>query len=472
MKQPLPILLAASLALAAVAAPPEKGTDSPTQGTDSPVLTQGTDSPAQGTDSPVLTQGTDSTVSFRAGGDVRLRQEGFDHVMIKSAEPAVTRGGHNDYFRFRTRVNVGADVGEAASLDARLANEVRARNIGQRSYEWPDELIVDQLKLTLRGLLDGRADATIGRQDLFLGSGRLFAEGTAKDGSRTQYFDGALVRVRLAEKTTLDVFGLYGSCENDLAIGHEHRDVTGYAGGFTGMDEASAGFFLDDRSADALGWGLYYIWKHDTAWHRPDGAAEPHEDIHTVGARLLPRLTEAFSAEVEGAFQWSDSDGCDRRAGFAFGGLKYAFRPGTYVSANALTLTGDDPDTARREDFNVLYGRYPWISELLIYGFDGDGVGTWNNLTQLWLEAGHAFGEKGAHKVKATVGPVFAPERNGAGGGDERGWLETVFYSFPVAKGRFGDLTGHLFLEVFEPGDYYVSDRTAYFFRWQLNWAF
>ncbi len=426
----------------------------------------------EGTDSPILNEGTDSNVSFRAGGDLRLRQEGFDNIAIKTADPAVTRGGHNDYFRIRKRINAGVDFGESASLYARLANEVRFRNVGQRSYEWPDELIVDQLKLSLRGLFDGRADATLGRQDALLGSGRLFAEGTAKDGSRTQYFDGALVRVHLAEKTTLDVFGFYGTCENDLAIGHEHRDTTGYAGGFTGMDEASAGFFFDDRSIDALGWGLYYVWKHDTAWHRPDGTAEPNEDIHTLGARVLPRLTEEVSAEFEGAYQWSDSDGYDRRAGFAFGGLKYAFRPGTYVSANALTLTGDDPDTARREDFNVLYGRYPWISELLLYGFDADGVGTWNNLTQVWLEAGHAFGEKGAHKVKATVGPVFAPERNGAGGGDERGWLETVFYTFPIAKGRFGDLAGHLFLEVFEPGDYYVSDKTAYFFRWQLNWAF
>ena len=41
-----------------------------------------------------------------------------------------------------------------------------------------------------------------------------------------------------------------------------------------------------------------------------------------------------------------------------------------------------------------------------------------------------------------------------------------------LCKGAAGDLTGHLFLEVLQPGDYYASDRTAYFFRWQLNWAF
>ena len=130
-------------------------------------------------------------VRFRAGGDLRLRQEGFDHVPIKAAEPAVTRGGHNDYFRIRPRLFAGVDFGEDVSLDARLCDEFRVRNTGQKSYEWPDELILDQLKLTLRDLFDGRVDLTLGRQDLALGSGRLFAEGTAKDGSRTGFFDGA-----------------------------------------------------------------------------------------------------------------------------------------------------------------------------------------------------------------------------------------------------------------------------------------
>ena len=108
----------------------------------------------------------------------------------------------------------------------------------------------------------------------------------------------------------------------------------------------------------------------------------------------------------------------------------------------------------------------------MIYAFDADGVGTWHNVGQAWLEAGYAFGEDRAHKVRATVGPLWAPERDGAGGGSDRGWLETILYTFPLCKGAAGDLTGHLFLEVLQPGDYYASDRTAYFFRWQLNWAF
>ena len=409
-------------------------------------------------------------LSFRAGGDLRLRQEAFDDIPLRTAEPSVARGGNNNYFRVRPRLFAGVDYGDWLSFDARLSDEFRVRNTGPESYEWPDELIVDQLKLSLRGLFDGRVDLTLGRQDASLGSGRLFAEGTAKDGSRTGFFDGALARVRLDEKRTLDLFGFYGRCENKLAVGHEHRDLTGLAPGWNGMDEATAGLFYDDRTMEELGWGVYYAWLHDTAWRTRDGDRVPHEDVHTLGARLLPKFSEAWGAELEGAWQFSGSDGYDRRAGFATGGLKWSFAPGLYASANALWLSGDDPDTSRREDFNVLFGRYPWISELLIYAFDADGVGTWHNLSHAWLELGGAFGDAKAHKVRATVGPVFAPERDGAGGGRTRGWLETVRYAFPVWAAQ--GLTGHLFLEVFEPGGYYVSGRTAYFARWELNWAF
>ena len=412
-----------------------------------------------------------SPLAFRAGGDLRLRQESFDDIPVRTAEPAVTRGGRNDYFRVRTRAAAGVDWEDWLSLDARLCNEFRVRNVGQKSYEWPDELILDRLQLSLRGLFDGRVDLSLGRQDAVLGSGRLFAEGTAKDGSRTSFFDGARARIRVADKTTLDLFGFYGSCENDWALGHEHRDLTGLAPGWNGMDEATAGFFFDDRSFRELGWGVYYVWLHDTAWRTRTGDRVPHEDVHTAGVRLLPRFSETLSAELEAALQRSGSDGYDRRASFATGSLRWDFAGSAHASANALWLSGDDPGTGRREDFNALFGRYPWIGELMLYAFDGDGVGTWRNVSRVWLEAGCEWGE-GSRKLTATAGPVFAPERDGAGGGRERGWLETILYSFPLASGRAGDLTGHLFLEAFQPGDYYVSSKNAWFFRWQLNWAF
>ena len=417
---------------------------------------------------PVLAQETDN-LQWRWGGDMRLRQEAFDHIPVKTAEPMVSRGGKNDYFRLRTRLSGGVDWKDAVSLDARLANEFRVWNSGIKSYEWPDELIVDQLKLTVWGLWAGIADLTVGRQDVRLGSGRLFYEGTAKDGSRTLFFDGVRLQIRPGDKRTLDLFAFHGNSENHLAMGHEHRDLTGLAKGNTGMDETSAGFFWEDRSWATLGWGLYGIWLRDGVWTSAQGERHGKEDIHSLGARLMPDFGSGFSAEVELAGQFSCGSP-SRRAAFAAGAAKWSPNKGNYLSLNGLALTGDDPATSRCEDFNPVYGRGVWISDLLWYAFDADGVGLWHNLSRTWLEAGTSFGQ--GHRLKASVGPVWAFERDGAGGGLFRGWLGGFCWDFPLAKGSGGVLTGRLQAELFDPGDYYLSPDTAWLARWQLNWEF
>ncbi len=42
--------------------------------------------------------------TLRWGGDIRIREEMFDNIPIKADPPGVTRGGMNDFFRFRTRL--------------------------------------------------------------------------------------------------------------------------------------------------------------------------------------------------------------------------------------------------------------------------------------------------------------------------------------------------------------------------------
>lgn len=409
-----------------------------------------------------------TAVDFRYGADLRLRQEAFDNIPIMPG--GVTRGGNNNYFRIRPRVWGGIDFNDLnTSLDIRLINEFRHKNVGQESYKFPDELVIDNLYLTFTDWFGEGSKLRIGRQDAMLGSGRLFADGTAKDGSRSSYFDGVRLTLPIAEKRTLDIFGFYTQCEDDLAIGHEHRDVTGYAGGYNSMDEVTAGVFYSDKAAEACQYGVYYVWKHDTAWVNAKGEHQANEDIHTVGFYLKPKFSDEFSADLELAYQYGEATDYDRNALFACGGLKYTIDPaaGFYVSANAVYMSGDDSDTAdEREDFNILFGRYPWISELMIFAFDGDGVGTWNNLVQCYLETGYTFENK--HKVKLTAGPLFAEEKNGAGGGSERGWLGTAKYSFPLID----NVNCYVLGEVLDPGDYYNSGKTAYFLRWEIMLKF
>lgn len=404
------------------------------------------------------------------GGDIRIRQEAFDNIPIPTEAPSVTRGGNNNYFRVRTRLSGGAAFGENASLNIRAINEFRHRNTGKKAYEFPDELIVDSLNIRLEKLFGTASEIVVGRQDMKLGSGRMFFEGTGMDGSRTTYFDGVRGAFALSDSLTLDAVAVYTAAENALAIGHEHRNLTGYAASKRYMDEAAAGAFLTHTIPDTLRTTLYYLWKHDTAWETAAGDAMPGEDIHTVGVWLRPQFTPTLSADFEYAYQASPSSDADRRAFFAFSGLTFAPAHATkpHVSVNVLYLSGDDPDTAKREDWNPLFGRYPWISELVVFAYDTEGAGCWNNLLYGYIDAGFSPAE--GHRLAASAGIMAADEKDGAGGGRTRGCLVTGRYDFPIPI--VDNLCGYLLAEAFFPDDYYTSDKTAYFLRWQIAYSF
>ncbi len=416
---------------------------------------------------------------FAAGGSLRVRQETFDDIPIVADPPGVTRGGKNDSLRVRTTLWTRLQSGHAV-LYGRLNNEHRHwfTPSGSTSYEWPDEVIVDNLYLRLDRIFGDDTVLTVGRQDILLGSRRMVLEGTAKDGSRTIYFDGATFSAKLDELTRIDLFGVYTTAENHLAIESEHRDVTGYKAGFNDMDEAGGGVFLTSRCTEALPFELFYIYKHDTRyfWQTPEGEQRvPSSDFHTVGTRLLPRFSESVTGELEVAGQFGKKGDQDVEAYMAAGGIRWApehaLKP--FVSANAVYLSGDKQGTDKAEGWNPLWGRYPWISELYIYAWDAEAAGAWTNLVYPHLQVG-CVPARGMNLV-ASVGPLMAERKNGPGDGDLRGWLGIARWDFPLGSDLLakGDaLRGHLLAEVLDPGDYYNVSSTSYFLRWELLYSF
>jgi hypothetical protein len=136
-------------------------------------------------------------------------------------------------------------------------------------------------------------------------------------------------------------------------------------------------------------------------------------------------------------------------------------------------LSGDDPGTSDDEGWNPLWARWPQYSELYIYAYDADGAGRWSNLRMPHVDLSLALTEK--VKATAMLAYVGAPQENGPGGDDRRGWLGTIRTDFSLAEGLLmpkDKAFGHLLLEVLEPGDYYNVDDTAYFARWELSYAF
>jgi hypothetical protein len=101
-----------------------------------------------------------------------------------------------------------------------------------------------------------------------------------------------------------------------------------------------------------------------------------------------------------------------------------------------------------------------------VYAFDADGAGRWSNVSMPYLELRLPFHPK--ISLDLLGGWMMAPEENGPGGGDERGFLGTAWLKF-----KLSDIwTGHLLAEFVDPGDYYNVSDTAHFIRLEFMCRF
>ena len=426
---------------------------------------------------PVATEHVPA-LAVSGGGDLRFRHVHFDDIPIVADPPGVTRGGENHFFRIRPRLWGQVNFPSQVSVYGRLVNEFRHYETGaDRNWDWPDEVIVDSLYLDAKGLLGGILDARIGRQDLIYGTGKVILEGTPKDGSRTICHDAVRLTFHLSDKLACDVLGIYNHPENKLAISSEHRDLTGVDPAFNDMTESGGGLYMKSRQLEAMPWEAYYLYKRESGWTNRRADAMPGRDVHTLGGRLMPATADGLSASIELAGQAGEvDDGRTIQAWMADASLRKRFKNAWMapsIGVGVYHLSGDDPETGRDEGWNPLWARWPQYSELYVYAFDAEAAGRWSNVTLPYLVADCKPSD--GSKLNALAGPMYAPEKNGPGGGNERGWLGTVRLDMDLASSlltKKDKLSGHITVEVLDPGDYYNVRRTAHFARWELSYAF
>lgn len=450
---------------------------------------------------------TTTASPFRFGAAERLRQEYFDHVLVKADPPGVARGGENDYFRFRTSLWGEFDASRQVTFRVRAVNETRSwlypdvtEKPQRTTSEWPDEVVFDHAYADIHGLLNDTLDLRVGRQDLIYGTGKVILEGTPGDGSRTIYFNAVKATYKGIAKNTIDVFGTYNEPEDELAINSADRDLSGVPRAKEGMTEGGGGLYLKNQAIADLPFEAYALYKHEgeytsaaktnaTGFVKPAVAWQTvneqkkvidnaEADIGTVGVRLMPKMSETLSGNLELACQFGERGDSSILGymGDAFIvqklGILPAIKPA--VDAGVYYLSGDDAGTKNDESWDPLWARYPQFSELYVYALDNEELGArWSNL--LMPHVGFTMNPFAKMKTTASVGYLYAPEDDGPGSGHERGWLGTLKNEFTLAENwlRAKDkLTGHLWLEVLEPGDYYKVDDLALFARWELNYLF
>jgi hypothetical protein len=436
----------------------------------------------------------ESGLAFDAGADFRLRYEYKDNWMKKGSTAIDPK--YEDYYRMRARVWGKATYGDDLGAYLRLGNEFRDfRNseANKRKNEFPDEVYIDNLYFDVNDIGD-RVNLRVGRQDIKEGAGRLVSDGTPGDGSRSAYFDAILATVKMLEKSDVDLMATWNRYRDDWTLGNPHDiyDLTKIRSGspYSKMDEKGLMAYLHYNEVKDFPMEFYWIWKQETRFFDKD-TRYPGRDFHTVGTRLMPKLTDKLSAEVEAAVQVGNVDSApgfesrDILAYMGYAGLTYSEKDvfgKPKLTGAVLYLSGDDESYFKTRDggtdngWNPVFNRTTWFSELCSNMYDQY---RWSNLIYPHLEL--AVEPYSKHKVKLQTGPMFAAEKDLDATSNYRGFYTQLRYDFPLLSkvfGKRGDLTGAVVGEALVYGDYFqhdtaaVNEDTAYWLRFELNGKF
>ena len=396
---------------------------------------------------------------FTYGGDLRVRESIF------SNNPLPNGGTMPDFnfFRIRPRLWGNYGISDNMSVQAMVTNEFRHYvDPDNETWDFPDEWFIDNLYLDINDLAGGKLDLRIGRQNLIYGTGKVILDGTPGDGSRSIYMDAIKASWSGFENMTVDLLGIYNSAENLLVINGQDRNLTNYTGQDPDleMDELGIGVYLKHKGLSE-GWPMeaYLLMKQEAEY----GAAES-STINTIGLRLMPKLSDSLSGNLELAYQMGSQGDIDK-SGYMLDAkvtmtVAALEQYKTKASVGLYLLSGDDPGTADDEAWTPAFSRWPQYSELYIYSFatHPGSVADWQNVMMPYVAVSavpHA-------KVSSTalLGMMQAPQEDGVDG-TGRGILFTWWNKFKVKEGIFREkdsLSGHLLLEAVMPGDYYADD--------------
>jgi len=393
------------------------------------------------------------------GADLRVRDEFFNNTFM------MVNPDQYNQLRIRSRIWTTIAPVENLKLNARLTWETRYFSdpdepvnaytpaFPVRAWEF-DELILDNLNIHATNLFETPTAITLGRQDLFLGNGWLFGDGTPRDGSRTYFFDAARVTYDWADsKTFFNFIYINQAAESDRWLvpinAQMHRNY------LIEQDEQAGVLYVVNKSLKNTQIDGYFIYKNDDRVM----AGGSDGNIYTFGARVATDITEKLKFRGEFAPQFGDKSmaaGLDHETLQAFGAntlLSYYFKDklNNNVRVGYEYLSGDDPSTPEIERFDPLWGRWPQVSELLVYNFTtGPRPVEWGNYHR--LNAGWSCDPMKKMKLSFDYNAYFAVQNELAGSeGDFRGHLFVGLLEYTFSK----HLKGHLRAEFYAPGDYY-----------------
>ncbi|NOY80427.1 MAG: alginate export family protein [Kiritimatiellaeota bacterium] len=426
----------------------------------------------------------------RIGADIRIRMTRFDRNAIWPGDWGVNNGPALEYLRVRERVWGCFDLWADTCLNIRLVNRWHRfgsspndpnnqafaydDGTGANTWNFPDEVIFDQLNLSFQNVLDSNWSVTLGRQDIVFGNGMVWLEGTPFDQGRTIYFDGVLAKYQQEGDTLSLALVRNGYKDNTLVINDRERNLR------LGDIWAAAAYWTHEFSSK-VNTDLYYFYV-DINDEDPgvlpaveyNHFADENAELHIVGARVFGSPTEQIDYSIEAAQQYGNrmiSTSADVTGSMVDARLALKAAEGTsmnpVLSFEYTYLSGDDPTSNREyEGWHPVFAEYPiWREELIPILNNAN----WTNLKQLRTQLKLDLSEKvtltGAWAVlRADYG------ENGfnAPADDGFGQLLSAFLDVKVTDA----LAVAFEASAFRPGDYWADGHNSEWLRFQAVYSF
>ncbi len=417
---------------------------------------------------------------FKWGADYRIRNEYLRNVNGLNHDIAEN---DRDWLRHRLRAFSTVSLGDFIEFNSRVTWEGRNWFEPESAQNFDlGEILFDVFNFTLRK--PGGLPITVvgGRQEIALGDKWLVFDGTPYDGSRTISFDAIRITTELAEiKTKIDTIYLEIDSEGDhwmpMLKDRERDQQTGAQTQryLVEHDEQGAIVWVENKSIKDTELDGYFIYKRDIQgpFRFSDNA-----DIYTFGGRAVHSFDEHWKARAEITPQFGRRNGDSICALGSLDRLAYYFndKHNNWLRLDYEYLSGDKPGTdGTDESFDVLWGRWPRFSELLIYLAPVDrrpadftnmhrvAFGWSTNLTpkaEMLTDYHLIFADQNSYRDR----PEFTES------GCFKGQLLTWWLKYTFTP----QLSGHVVAEFFFPGDYYANSNndSSAFVRTELMFSF
>ncbi|OQX84013.1 MAG: hypothetical protein B6D53_00935 [Candidatus Omnitrophica bacterium 4484_49] len=408
-------------------------------------------------------------ISFKWGIIERLRQE-----YLKNWKDMENSTGENDnYFRIRTSIWGKLDFDSQFSVYAKLTNEFKPYVTPSKRGDI-HELVFDNLYVDLKNIFDSPWSLRIGRQNIIYGEGFLFIDGTPLDGSRTIYYN-AIKATFARDKLRIDFLGVDSPRQDEYfpIVNNRNKNLVE-------AKERGIGYYAQYDINENWHLEQYYFYKTEKNYKKIKKGVVietfQKTKLNTIGGRIVYK-NSPWRIRSELAYQFGDYGTNDREGLGGYGFVDYTLQDVKFtptVTIGGVYLSGDDPSTSDNESWDPLFSRWPYKSELYCYILSMEkSIAYWANMQLYKLGLNLKPTEKDsldlAYMYLRANENTYASQPAFSNDGKERGHILQLIWKHTFNK----NLSGHIQIEYFHPGDYYVDTADdALFLRWQLLYKF